>query len=144
MDSSEDDSLCHGPKQFRATTARANTAGQRSVRNSLWCTHQYGLFSLLFSGNAVFYSMPFFFVYYFNEYNLFIKTRSGLQIFFPNIGRLTLGFVFIFGPIRYSGRSHDVKHFLVHNVTLQNLKSRFRSEERRVGKECRSRWSPYH
>ena len=57
---------------------------------------------------------------------LFIKTRSGLQIFFPNIiYRLTMGFVFIFGPIRYSGRSHDVKHFLVHNVTLQNLKSRF-------------------
>ena len=23
-------------------------------------------------------------------------------------------------------------------------KSTFRSEERRVGKECRSRWSPYH
>ena len=23
-------------------------------------------------------------------------------------------------------------------------KSSFRSEERRVGKECRSRWSPYH
>src|SRR5256886_13135793 len=23
-------------------------------------------------------------------------------------------------------------------------KSKFRSEERRVGKECRSRWSPYH
>ena len=22
--------------------------------------------------------------------------------------------------------------------------SNFRSEERRVGKECRSRWSPYH
>ena len=22
--------------------------------------------------------------------------------------------------------------------------SKFRSEERRVGKECRSRWSPYH
>ena len=36
-----------------------------------------------------------------------------------------MGFVFIFGPIRYSGRSHDVKHFLVYNVTLQNLKSRF-------------------
>ena len=26
------------------------------------------------------------------------------------------------------------------NTTTQNL----RSEERRVGKECRSRWSPYH
>ena len=24
------------------------------------------------------------------------------------------------------------------------LKKFFRSEERRVGKECRSRWSPYH
>ena len=25
-----------------------------------------------------------------------------------------------------------------------NIRSRSRSEERRVGKECRSRWSPYH
>ena len=25
-----------------------------------------------------------------------------------------------------------------------NLKQQSRSEERRVGKECRSRWSPYH
>ena len=24
------------------------------------------------------------------------------------------------------------------------IKGRVRSEERRVGKECRSRWSPYH
>ena len=24
------------------------------------------------------------------------------------------------------------------------IKSKYRSEERRVGKECRSRWSPYH
>jgi hypothetical protein len=28
-------------------------------------------------------------------------------------------------------------------LTLSNP-SRERSEERRVGKECRSRWSPYH
>ena len=27
---------------------------------------------------------------------------------------------------------------------LQFRKSHLRSEERRVGKECRSRWSPYH
>ena len=26
----------------------------------------------------------------------------------------------------------------------KNFKNSFRSEERRVGKECRSRWSPYH
>src|SRR2546430_11972788 len=28
--------------------------------------------------------------------------------------------------------------------SLNLLWNRFRSEERRVGKECRSRWSPYH
>ena len=29
-------------------------------------------------------------------------------------------------------------------VLTYNLMPSFRSEERRVGKECRSRWSPYH
>src|SRR2546430_13517531 len=28
--------------------------------------------------------------------------------------------------------------------TSASMKARDRSEERRVGKECRSRWSPYH
>ena len=27
---------------------------------------------------------------------------------------------------------------------FENTADQFRSEERRVGKECRSRWSPYH
>ena len=31
------------------------------------------------------------------------------------------------------------------NITSESYKEKFeRSEERRVGKECRSRWSPYH
>ena len=29
-------------------------------------------------------------------------------------------------------------------IMLQTLREMERSEERRVGKECRSRWSPYH
>src|SRR3712207_7174278 len=29
-------------------------------------------------------------------------------------------------------------------ITVSNGKTGARSEERRVGKECRSRWSPYH
>ena len=33
-------------------------------------------------------------------------------------------------------------YFLLH--CLYNAKTELRSEERRVGKECRSRWSPYH
>src|SRR5260370_329415 len=31
-----------------------------------------------------------------------------------------------------------------HSAMLRNKETRHRSEERRVGKECRSRWSPYH
>ena len=29
-------------------------------------------------------------------------------------------------------------------LAVPNIGLEFRSEERRVGKECRSRWSPYH
>ena len=32
----------------------------------------------------------------------------------------------------------------VRRETIGNLENGKRSEERRVGKECRSRWSPYH
>ena len=30
------------------------------------------------------------------------------------------------------------------NMTTREFRDQLRSEERRVGKECRSRWSPYH
>ena len=32
----------------------------------------------------------------------------------------------------------------LNNTIVNNTIDRTRSEERRVGKECRSRWSPYH
>ena len=32
----------------------------------------------------------------------------------------------------------------VQNLKKRGIKALARSEERRVGKECRSRWSPYH
>src|SRR6266849_10279607 len=41
------------------------------------------------------------------------------------------------------GELIDLRHPLDHDVQLQILTEK-RSEERRVGKECRSRWSPYH
>ena len=37
---------------------------------------------------------------------------------------------------------HDLKIFLM--IAQEGSVSKARSEERRVGKECRSRWSPYH
>ena len=41
-------------------------------------------------------------------------------------------FIFMYGVRKCS-------NFILLHVAVQ-----FRSEERRVGKECRSRWSPYH
>ena len=43
----------------------------------------------------------------------------------------------------------DLMHALDEHLVFADLDafyylSRLRSEERRVGKECRSRWSPYH
>ena len=32
----------------------------------------------------------------------------------------------------------------IHIIDLHKTVAKVRSEERRVGKECRSRWSPYH
>ena len=33
---------------------------------------------------------------------------------------------------------------VVHDLQGKDIEHSIRSEERRVGKECRSRWSPYH
>src|SRR3712207_9186039 len=57
----------------------------------------------------------------------------------------------LFGNYYYRGvaeRKHKTPHFIMgrHRETWIGSIRNFvlRSEERRVGKECRSRWSPYH
>ena len=40
--------------------------------------------------------------------------------------------------------SYDDDKNVVENLSFSIKKGEQRSEERRVGKECRSRWSPYH
>src|SRR3712207_8705406 len=63
-------------------------------------------------------------------------------------------FNFVIDVINTALTRPDIKTFLLFTgdkdfirlvTTLRNrLGKRVRSEERRVGKECRSRWSPYH
>ena len=40
--------------------------------------------------------------------------------------------------------NNKIKYFYSVFTSIIFIPSVFRSEERRVGKECRSRWSPYH
>ena len=44
-----------------------------------------------------------------------------------------------FGLVRTASLINDARNEVKNSVLVDN-----RSEERRVGKECRSRWSPYH
>src|SRR6266704_6454917 len=43
-----------------------------------------------------------------------------------------------------AGKFLSIFAALEHVEIVQRRVTRLRSEERRVGKECRSRWSPYH
>src|SRR5712664_1951923 len=38
----------------------------------------------------------------------------------------------------------EIRSWRLHLAENKRLAAKMRSEERRVGKECRSRWSPYH
>src|SRR5688572_10612909 len=62
-------------------------------------------------------------------------TQRKLRHFPDNGWRLSLPpfSAYLGGPLRLCGKR-----------TAKRINRRDRSEERRVGKECRSRWSPYH
>ena len=50
---------------------------------------------------------------------------------------------FVWGSCGFPGNSHDAVIFRSTDLWTR-IQEGLRSEERRVGKECRSRWSPYH
>ena len=60
-------------------------------------------------------------------------TVMGMSL--DNGGHLTHG-----SPVNFSGKNY---HMVAYGVDSKGYID-YRSEERRVGKECRSRWSPYH
>ena len=45
---------------------------------------------------------------------------------------------------RYSEQLQKIPKSFIRDVSKYFKEKKERSEERRVGKECRSRWSPYH
>ena len=45
---------------------------------------------------------------------------------------------------KFGGTLANVPAAELGSIVIKEALNRARSEERRVGKECRSRWSPYH
>ena len=84
-----------------------------------------------------------------------IKTFNYLFVTFFGIGSIrfapgtitsfiTTIFLFsLFHVINLSNKTIFIFLFLIFIYSFYAV-SEYRSEERRVGKECRSRWSPYH
>ena len=50
----------------------------------------------------------------------------------------------IFKPMNFTMRMYKLHIYHEIKDIIEIKQMLFRSEERRVGKECRSRWSPYH
>src|SRR5260221_13680198 len=66
----------------------------------------------------------------------------------PQVEDQVLGFLFSFALDDFSVSSlfmslRDAEYSDL-DSRIKDIEVRLRSEERRVGKECRSRWSPYH
>src|SRR3712207_9033095 len=60
-------------------------------------------------------------------------------------GDLTVEVQPVTSPIAATTDNADVTELIeLFNSMLNKAQTALRSEERRVGKECRSRWSPYH
>ena len=76
------------------------------------------------------------------QHRLKAVANSGLEIefwIFPDQSRDIFDVV----DQGYKRTAAHVLH-MPHAVSIANGARHLRSEERRVGKECRSRWSPYH
>jgi len=74
-----------------------------------------------------------------------IKSVSGLALYVKNLNK-TASF---YEALGFEIRKRETNHITAYSNWfwidfLAIGKDERRSEERRVGKECRSRWSPYH
>ena len=77
-------------------------------------------------------------------YRLSFESEASSKEVVADLVVLTLPFA-VLRKIDYHGAGFDaLKHTAIHELGRGHNGKLQRSEERRVGKECRSRWSPYH
>ena len=79
------------------------------------------------------------------DQELHVIRHTAAHVMAQAIKRLYPQADFAFGPATENGFYYDVDlgDQKLSDEDLANIEKE-RSEERRVGKECRSRWSPYH
>ena len=85
-------------------------------------------FELMYPGVQLFHET--------HTYNVFVTSHGLIMIFFMVMPAMIGGFGNWFVPLMIG--APDMAFPRMNNISF------WRSEERRVGKECRSRWSPYH
>ena len=78
---------------------------------------------------------------HFNSLNEDLKLRISLELYLKRLIVGGMERVYEIGRV-FRNEGLDTRHNP--EFTLMELYQAYRSEERRVGKECRSRWSPYH
>ena len=58
--------------------------------------------------------------------------------------RKKFSFINVFGLAIGMASALLILTYVTFEFSFDKMHTKYRSEERRVGKECRSRWSPYH
>ena len=70
-------------------------------------------------------------------------SEAYVQVEGREIGRIGAGLLVLLG-VEQGDTETDLAYCVEKTAHLRIFEDGDRSEERRVGKECRSRWSPYH
>ena len=68
---------------------------------------------------------------------IFLRPLMGFLNTPAEVFEMAHSYIFVFSPFIFTS-------YPLHQAGIFKLNVNNRSEERRVGKECRSRWSPYH
>ena len=75
--------------------------------------------------------------------NMVKQARFGMNVYFNDNLHVNTTNICVLA-CRFCAFRKGPRHSDAYELSVEEYIHRIRSEERRVGKECRSRWSPYH
>ena len=124
-----------------------NTRSSSDLR-TLKCRTNIKQFTILFLGPKIWNALPTSLIFS-NSFYYFSKKFKSLLLKKCKIHYDQFSALFLRNVRIRSGINWDIYYVFIHDNAYVAVKSKeplsgIRSEERRVGKECRSRWSPYH